>query len=297
VLAVVLACFAVGVVLQRTTSWSTRLVAPLDRAVIGVTLPALVLAKLPDLALGGDLVVPVGAAWGAGALAAGLVLVAARRHGWSRATTGALLLVTPLGNTTFLGLPMVDSLLGDEALARALAFDQVGTFLGLAIYGSVVAARWGHGRTGWRPIAARLLPFPPFLAVLASFALRLVDLPDGLVDGLADVGQLTAPLAMLTVGLRFRLVPSAESRVPAAWCLFIKMAVMPAAVAAAAALAGGLADPAWDASILEAAMPPMVTAGVVAAQSDLDGDLASTVVGLGLLLALVTGPLLALLLR
>jgi predicted permease len=297
VLAVVLACFALGLVLQRAAPATKRLIRPLDDAVIWVTLPALILAKLPDLELGGDLAVPVAAAWGTGALAVGLVLVASRRFGWGRATTGALLLVTPLGNTTFLGLAMVESLLGKAELSRALAFDQLGSFFGLAVYGSVVAAHWGHGEGGWRVVLRRLVRFPPFVAVVASFVLRAVPAPQGVDDLLGDVGRLVAPLAMLAVGLRFRLVPAAHSRQAALWCLGIKMAVMPLAVLAAAAVAGGLEDPARTASVHEPGMPPMVTAGVVAAQADLDGDLATTVVGVGLLLALVSIPLLSLAVR
>src|SRR5690606_36549984 len=100
---------------------------------------------------------------------------------------------------------------------------------------------------------------------------------------------------MLTVGLRFRLALAPHARRAALWCLGVKMGVMPVAVLGVAALVGGLDDPAWAASVLEAGMPPMVTAGVVAAQADLDGDLAATVVGVGLLLALVTVPALSLL--
>jgi predicted permease len=297
VLAVVLACFAAGLAAQRVAPSTRRLIGPLDQAVIGVTLPALILATLPDLALGADLAIPVGSAWGCLALAAGVVTVAGRRLGWSRATVGALLLVTPLGNTTFLGLAMVESLLGRAELTRALAFDQLGTFLGLATYGSVVAARWGTGESGWRPVLGRLVRFPPFLAVVASFALRAVDVPAGLDDALGDVGRLVAPLAMLALGLRFRVAASAHGRQAALWCLGTKMVLLPLAVLAVAIASGGLDDPAWRASVLEAGMPPMVTAGVVAARADLDEELATTVVGVGLLLALLTIPLLALVLR
>jgi predicted permease len=296
VLAVVLACFAAGLIAQRLAPRSTTLIGPLDVAVISVTLPALILARLPDLELGSDLVVPVAAAWGCLALAAGAVLLGARRFGWSRATVGALLLVTPLGNTTFLGLPMVESLLGKPELSRALAFDQLGTFLALATYGSVVAARWGSGEGGWGPVLGRLVRFPPFLAVVASFGLRLVELPDGLDDALGSIGRLVGPLAMLALGLRFRVAASARARQAAIWCLSTKMLLLPLAVLAVAALAGGVDDLAWRASVLEAGMPPMVTAGVVAARADLDEELATTVIGIGLLVALVTIPLLALIL-
>jgi malate permease and related proteins len=294
VLALVLACFVAGLIARRLLPRTASLIVPLDHAVLSVALPALILAELPDLTLGGDLAVPVAAAWGGLALAAASVLLGTRLFGWSRRTTGALLLVTPLGNTTFLGLAMVESLLGPDELTRALAYDQLGTFVALATYGSVIAARWGHGEGGWRTVLGRLVRFPAFAAVVVSFGLRIVELPEGLDDVLGDIGGLVAPLAMLALGLRFRVVVRTVTRSAALWCLGTKMVVLPVTVLAIAAAVGGLDDPAWTASILESGMPPMVTAGVMAARADLDEDLATTVVGIGLLLALVTIPLLAL---
>lgn len=293
-LAVVLACFAVGLILQRAVPKAREVVPWLDHAVISVLVPALIVAKLPHLSMGADLVVPVVAAWGCLALAAAVIVGAGHRYGWSRATVGALLLVTPLGNTTFLGLAMVSSLLGSAALSRALAFDQIGTGIGLSVYGSVIAAHWGDGESGWRPVLNRLLRFPPFLAVLVSFAVRVVEIPVGLDHALGQVGRLVAPMAMFALGLRFRVVATTHARQAAIWCLSTKMVVLPLAVLVAAIVAGGRADPAWRASVLEAGMPPMVTAGVVAARAGLDEELATTVVGVGLLLALVTIPLLSL---
>jgi predicted permease len=293
-LALVLACFMAGLVAQRLAPRAVAAVPWLDHAVLSVTLPALILAKLPDLAIGADLIVPVASAWGCIVLAAGLVLLGSRRWGWDRRTTGALLLVTPLGNTTFLGLAMVESLLGKAELTRALAFDQLGSFLGLAVYGAVISARWGAGDAGWRSVVDRLVRFPAFTAVLVSFGLRLVELPGGIDDALGWVGRLVAPLAMLALGLRFRVVASTHGRQALIWCLTTKMVALPLAVLAVAAAVGGRRDPAWSASVLEAGMPPMVTAGVVAARAGLDEELATTVVGVGLLLALVTIPLLSL---
>jgi malate permease and related proteins len=293
VLAFVLLCFVAGLVAQRLAPRSTALVPWLDHAVISVTLPALILAKLPELAIGADLVVPVAAAWSCVALAAAVVLVGSRRHGWDRRTTGALLLVTPLGNTTFLGLPMVESLLGRAELTRALAFDQLGTFLGLATYGAVIAAHWGRGQGGWGPVVGRLVRFPPFLAVVASFGLRAIELPMGIDDALGDLGRLVSPLAMLALGLRFRLAASEHGRTAAIWCLGTKMLLLPVVLLGVAIAAGGFDDPAWRASVLEAGMPPMVTAGVVAARAGLDDELATTVIGVGLVLALATIPVLA----
>jgi predicted permease len=60
-----------------------------------------------------------------------------------------------------------------------------------------------------------------------------------------------------------------------------------------AAAAGVTGDPAWQASILQVGMPPMVTAGLVATQAGLDEELATLVVGVGILLAFASLPVLA----
>lgn len=295
-LAVVLACFAAGWALRRTVPQAVGLLPQLDRFVLWVALPALILAKLPGTELGATVVVPVAVAWGTLAMAAAVILLLTRRFAWDRATTGALLLVTTLGNTSFLGLAAVEVLLDRDHLAAALAYDQLGTFLALATFGSVVASRYGSAETGWRPVIGRLLSFPPFVALLATIPLRTWSLPDGVTDGFGDVGRLVAPVAMLALGLRFRVQLATRVRRPALWCLGTKMVLLPALVLLAAVLAGTTDQLPWRASVLEAGMPPMVTAGMVAAQAGLDEELSTFVVGAGLVLSALTLPLLRLLL-
>lgn len=291
-LAVVLACFGAGVMARQARPAAAALLPHLDRFVLWVALPALILATLPTTPVGRTLVIPVAAAWGTLLVAVLLVQLVARRAEWDRSTTGTLLLVTALGNTSFLGLAAVEVLLGRDHLAGALAYDQLGTFLALATFGSFVASRYGVAEPGWAAVLRRLLTFPPFVALLVTVALRTWPLPDAATDALGGLGRLLAPIAMLALGLRFRLRVTDRVRRPAAWCLATKMVVLPALVLVAAVIAGATDELAWRASVLEAGMPPMVTAGVVATQAGLDEELSSLVVGGGLLLSALTLPLL-----
>jgi predicted permease len=67
----------------------------------------------------------------------------------------------------------------------------------------------------------------------------------------------------------------------------VKMVLMPALVAAAAFVLGDPGDTAWAASIVEASMPPMVTAGVIGVAAGFDEDLTTNLVAAGTVLALV----------
>ena len=279
--------FLAGTVLGLLMPRSREFAGPAGRWVVTVALPALILARLPELELGRDAAVPVATAWVTIIAGASVVWAVSRRAGWPPHVTGALLMVVPLGNTSFLGLPVVEAVLGRDHLPAALAFDQVGTFLALATYGTWVSGRLGSGGTGPRAMVRRLLAFPPFLALMGSLLLRIIDVPDAANEVLVLLGRTVAPVAMVSLGLRF--VPRLRVAHPSAVVLGItvKMLLLPALVAVAAVVIGDPTATAWMASIVEASMPPMVTAGVIGVAAGFDEDLTTNLVAAGTVIALV----------
>jgi hypothetical protein len=259
-----------------------------------VALPAVIIAKISKVTFDADVVLPIAVAWSVMIISIVAVLTASRILNWSRALTGALLLVGVLGNTSFLGLGMVEGLLGADHLASAIAYDQVGTFVGLALWGSFVASTYGAGESGWRPVLKRLSRFGPFLALLASLVFRIIDLPGDVYPILNGIGKTVAPVAMCALGLRFTLSVSRSVQVPALFGLVTKMAVLPGLVYVVAVVVGSPHDIAWSTSILQAAAPPMVTAGVVAVGAGLSAELVAFMVGVGTLVSFVSLPLLSL---
>jgi predicted permease len=223
-----------------------------------------------------------------------IVLVMGKAFSWDRTIVGALLLVGVLGNTSFLGLGMVESLLGADHLASAIAYDQIGTFVGLSLWGSFVASTYGDGARGWKPIVQRLVRFGPFIALLVCIPLRWIELPSQGYDVLQLFGKTVAPVAMGAFGLRFSLRLSRNVLTPALIGLICKMALLPFIVYAVAFVVASPTDIAWSASVLQSAAPPMVTAGVVAVGAGFSEDLVAFMVGAGTLIAFVSLPLLSL---
>ena len=290
----VLALLLLGVVAARLPAVPDRAPATLDVLVLWLALPGLILTEVPDLELGTSTIVPVAVAWGTLALLALLVLVMARARGWGRRTTGTMLLVVPLANTSFLGIPAVTALLGPDHVGHALVYDQLGSFLALATWGSLVAARYGAGSSPTLgSTVRRVLTFPPFVALVAAFVLREVALPATAGQVVTDVagrlGGMLVPLTMLAVGMRLTLPRAWDTLEPLTVGLVLRMGVAPAAAYGAMLLldGGGMV---WQTSIVEASMPPMVTAGVVATAAGLDEELSASLVGVGVLAALVTAP-------
>jgi predicted permease len=296
VLALVIGAFLLGWLVKTIRPVPVVVTAWADKYVLQVALPAVIIAKISKVTFDADVVLPIAVAWSVMLVAITAVLIASRIFKWNRSITGALLLVGVLGNTSFLGLGMVESLLGADHLASAIAYDQVGTFVGLALWGSFVASTYGAGESGWRPVLKRLSRFGPFLALLASLVFRIIDLPEDAYPILNGIGKTVAPVAMCALGLRFTLSVSRSVQVPALLGLISKMAVLPGLTYVVSVLLGSPHDIAWSTSILQAAAPPMVTAGVVAVGAGLSAELVAFMVGVGTLVAFVSLPLLSLVL-
>lgn len=279
--------FLSGALAARTIPGARSAARWLNLWVINIALPALILAKLPSVAMGEGTVIPVLMAWMSIAVGIVSVFVLSRLLGWSRGVTGALLLVVPLGNTSFLGFPVIEAVLGHDAVAHALPYDQLGSFLLLATWGSFVAGRFGTGEQGWRPAVRRLLTFTPFVALLVSIAFRRWHLPDGATDVLMRAGRTVAPVALVSLGLRFRVGHDRKHRSVIATGLVAKMILQPLVVLGVALLLGDPGDLVWKVCIMEAAMPPMVTAGVVGVAAGLDEELLTSFVGTGTIVGLL----------
>ena len=295
-LALVIGAFLLGWLVKTVRPVPVAVTAWADKYVLQVALPAVIIAKISKVTFNADVVLPIAVAWSVTFVAIVSVLIASRILKWNRSITGALLLVGVLGNTSFLGLGMVESLLGADHLASAIAYDQVGTFVGLALWGSFIASTYGAGESGWRPVMKRLSRFGPFLALIASLVFRIIDLPDDVYPVLNGIGKTVAPVAMCALGLRFTLSVSRSVQVPALLGLISKMAVLPGLVYVVSVLVGSPHDLAWSTSILQAAAPPMVTAGVVAVGAGLSAELVAFMVGVGTLVSFVSLPLLSLVL-
>ena len=262
----------------------------LNRVVVTLCLPAVMLVHVPRLELSAALAPLVWTPWLLLGASVALVLVAARLLEFRRDVTAALLLLGPLGNTSFLGYPMTAALLGEHAVPLAVVYDQFGSFLMLCSYAMVVLAILGSGPApGLADVARRIVSFPPFLVLLFALAFGHDWLPGwsmGLVEQVADM---LLPLVMLAIGmgLRLRLVP--RYRLPLALGLTAKLVLLPA-FATGLMLLTATPAPISQVVILESAMPPMVTAAILLAGAGLAAPLANALVAWGIVLSVVTVP-------
>ncbi|MBL8341319.1 MAG: AEC family transporter [Rubrivivax sp.] len=283
------ACLLAGWALSASGRVGEQAHQPINAVIIHVSLPAVTLRALHAFEFDRDHLLPVLMPWALFALGALLFWVLGRALALTRAQMGALTLVGGLGNTSFVGLPMIEALQGRDGLGLGLLIDQLGSYLALSTLGVGAAALYAAGpRVSGREMARRVLTFPPVIALMVALALRPLPLAQPLESALARIGDTLAPLALLSVGMQLRLGAVREHARALALGLSYKLVLAPALVVGLLWLLDAAPDMTSRVSVIEAAMPPMIGAGIVAAQANLAPRLVSMMVGVGIPLGLLT---------
>lgn len=281
-------CFAAGILLRRLGRMPDNAPATLNSFIIHVSLPALTLLYIHQLRFSGDMILVGLMAWLVFLLSAALFWLAGRWLQLPRATVGALMLTGGLGNTSFLGLPMVEAYFGKSGLPIAILADQLGSFFVLSVLGITVAGIYSAGRPAVSEIARRIVLFPPFISLVLALLLIPVEFAGWFNTLLGRLGDTLAPLALLSVGLQLRLSHVAEHKRDLALGLAFKLLLAPLAIYVLYVLALGAHGPAIRVTVFEAAMPPMITGAIVATEHGLNPALSGSMVAVGLLLSFIT---------
>jgi predicted permease len=281
-----------GIGLRRLKILPENSSQTLNLFIIYISLPALILLQVPRLTFSKSLLAPVLMPWVMLAISALLVLAASRIFKWPRPITGALMLVIPLGNTSFFGIPMVEAFWGTESISYAVLYDQFGSFMALTTYGSIILATYSGSE---KPTPAAIIKgsclFPPFIALVVGLLTMSVPYPIVLERVLEGIAASLVPVVMVAIGLQITLKLPPGSWAPFSVGLLLKLVIAPLA-ATGILLVFNLDSVAAKVSVFEAGMPPMVTAGALALLAGLAPELTAALVGLGLMASFLTLPLL-----
>lgn len=295
ILIVIFVCF--GLLFRRLEAFPKDSAQVLNMFALYISLPALILLKIPELTLGHETLVVALVPWAMLLVSVALILLAAWKFGWSRSKTGVLLLVVPVGNTSFMGVPMVNAYFGSQGIPYLIVYDQVNTVMIFALFGSLIIAMYGSSKTlSVASVARRVLTFPPTIAAVIGLVLRPWTYPELMVSTLHGISQSLTPLVMTAIGLQLSWRLNRSVIAPLSYGLLIKLLVAPMAALLIFKLLG-LSGLAVDIAVFEAGMPPMVTAAALAVVAGMESELAVALVGIGMIFSFATLPMLYLLIH
>ncbi|WP_428310461.1 AEC family transporter [Hydrocarboniphaga sp.] len=258
---------------------------------IRIALPCVILVQIPKLHFDARMLLPAIGPFVLMFSTMALMAVLARRLNWDRGTQGAMTLCWGLGNTSFVGFPLIVAVVGPAGLGPAVIADQA-TFFNVVMVSLPVAAYFAGRSANLAEMARRVFSFVPVYALLLSGLMKLsgfVWLPpvEHVLQRLADT---LTPIALFSVGFQLRL---GEVRrflplfgIGAAW----KMITLPALMWGGAIVMGLHGLP-ITVGILQIAMAPMITAGIIAEDHGLNPPLANALVSVGIALSFITVPI------
>lgn len=288
--ALILSMLALGMLFARLQALPASASEVLNLVVLYVCLPAAILIYVPRLHVDVSLAGMIATPWLLALATVALVALATRLFAFRRDEHAVLLLCVALGNTSFIGYPMVRALLGETALPYAVVYDQFGTFVLLSTFGLYVLAKYGGDAPPTaRQILSRIARFPPLWALALGLTLMPEQPPAWIASGLQRLADALLPLVMLAVGLSIQLKLPRDEVKPLAIGLLLKLVLMPA-LALPLGLLFGMQGAMLQANVLESAMPTMITAGALVIAHNLAPRLAAALVGYGILLSLLTLP-------
>lgn len=285
-----------GYVIQHWNIFTKQAPIVLNQFVIYISLPAMVLLQIINLQFSIDILIPVVIAYATMFSCAVLVWLFSKIFSFSTEVTAALLLVAVWGNTSFLGIPLVEAYFGKEGLPYVIVYDQFGSFLSLSLFaGFIISYHSGASAITLKEVFRKIMKFPPFLALLVAFVFLFmkVEYPVAVKQTLEALSQTIVPLALVAVGLQLKLKLPRQEVTPLLLALFTKLVFSPVVALVIAGIFFGFFHESSQklsvqVSIFEAGMAPMITAGALATVANIAVRLSSAIVGYGIVLSFLT---------
>jgi len=291
--------YALALFLRRKGTLTEEHSLTLARIVTDLCLPAIIFVSLAKQSIRLDQVAPalvmlglelfcIALAWGVSVLLK-----------FNKAQQGAIVFCSAFGSSTFLGYSIIMQMFPHtpEALSEAVLISEIGVGYPIFILGPILAAYFGSEKVDAKLQWKSSLGFfksPVFFALLIGLLWGSFRLPGQENVCLAPIFQLChvlasalTPLAILSVGLMFKLPHLRKIIVPLTIVILLKLIIKPL-LASSLATQFGFPELWKEVLVLLAAMPPAVLGAVFLRRYGGDASLASALLLTASLVSCVT---------
>jgi len=279
----------IGYVLQHSKLPVQNLHLTLNKFLINIAIPSVILIETPKLQFSMDNLIPMYIAWATMGTSAVLVYFLSKRYHFSRNVTGSLMLVTVLPNSTLVGIPMISAYFGAASLPFIVLYDQLGTSLWLAVYATIIVAFYtSKGAISPLSITAKILRFPPLIAFVFAMIYGSINDFSFIITILEFITLGLVPAALISVGLQLKFKIANNEIKPFVVSVLIKLIFAPAIAIFICYSFGWLDLLIAKVSIMEAGMASMITAGVIASINGLAPRLSNAIVAYSISFSFIT---------
>ncbi|GLB52422.1 transporter [Neptunitalea chrysea] len=285
---VIFFCVITGVVLKKYKKLPQDSHKSVNAWLMNIALPAIALKYIPKIEWSTELIFPLLMPLFVWLGAALFIHLVAKRYAMSPATKTVLLLVSGLGNTSFLGFPLTQAYYHEEGLKIAVLCDQA-CFIITATFGIIVAVKASQNKK-IKPsfLLKKVFSFPPFVISLCALLISIISFDISFLDPFLNIiGATLIPLALFSVGLQLSIKEWRTDIRLISYSLLYKLLLAPLLILGISIFIE-TSKLTHQVTILEAAMAPMVTGAIIAADYNLNPKLANMILGIGIPISLIT---------
>jgi predicted permease len=290
-MALLLLCFIFGFISKKFDLMPSSTPEVLNNFIIKLSLPAVTYLFIHNMEFKLSLLYPVFMPWIIFITAFIYFRILGKALNIPDKSIGCLIMTAGLGNTSFVGFPMIIAFYGAQYIGIGVLCDQPGGFLALSTLGIATATIYSTGSVSIMGLTKKVLQFPPLQAALLALATRSLEIPQWGTGMLEMLGVTITPLAMVSVGYQLRFVMPENMFKKLFIGLSYKLFLAPAFIYVIYVVILGGSGVEIQVTLFEAAMAPMITGGIIAMQYGLDRDLATMMLGVGIPLSFLTLPL------
>ena len=281
--------FVVGVVLNITKKTKEEDYKTINTLLIYIFLPSLILKYLHNVDFSFSLFASASMPYILTGIATAFFIIIGRWMKFSKETIGCLILTAGAGNTAFLGIPMIQAIVGESAMPTAIAVDQLGSTPCVLTFGVLIASYFSTAGQGFNLVNTfkKIATFPPFIATAIAIALNSVSYPHELTGALEKLSACVAPLALLSIGLQLHFQGIKENIKPLMTGIFFRVFLSPLLVASFLWMTGHDLGATEKALLIDSMMGTQITAMLIAQEYDLNKKLAVQMMCISVVVSLV----------
>ena len=205
---------------------------------------------------------------------------------------GVLLLASAFPNATYLGLPVLDQVMGPATRATVLQYDLFACTPILLSLGMLIARHFGDNKTDLHPLK-ELLKVAPLWAVALGVAFNISGFvqPGFIHTALVTLAGGVVPLMLIVLGMSIRWQSLHYRLMPLLLPVIVTSLILVPLVVLSASHLLGLSANLMQQVVIVASMPTMVFGVVISERYQLDTELYASAVTVTTLLSLVTLPI------
>ena len=260
--------------------------------VVVFALPCLIFDKIYHLNFNFSLILLIFAGFISTSLAGIISVIVGRVFKFSKPTILSMFVLSAFGNTLFVGMPVVSNVFGEEFVGEVIMYDSLAGAIPISILVPLILAMNNGEKVTIVKNIKTIIYFPPFIGLVLGLALKSFEIPEFVFAPIRMFGGSATPVALFAIGLSLGFNAIKSSYKSTVIVLFMKMILAPAIFILILQCFGAAFDKSTLIAVLESSMPTATIVCVMVMKAKLDSNLAASSVAFGLVLSVITLPIL-----